>query len=104
MKCTYSVVGEEGIVSTVIIETNKVTLRKGKERQTLNVNSRDCFNTLISLFSLKDSWSINNCYNPFYQIEFVSNDIVEEYNFDSNVPDNFSLFQTYINKLVGESL
>lgn len=104
MKCTYSIVGEEGIVSTVIIETNKVTLKKGKEKQTLGVSPRDCFNTLISLFSLKDSWNIENCYHPLYQIEFVNDDVVEEYNFDSDVPDNFSLFQAYINKLVGESL
>ena len=104
MKCTYSIVGEEGIVSAVTIETNKVILKKGRERQILNVNPRDCFNTLISLFSLKDSWNMSNCYHPFYQIEFVNDDIVEEYNFDSNVPDNFSLFQAYIAKLVGELL
>ena len=47
---------------------------------------------------------MSNCYHPFYQIEFVNDDIVEEYNFDSNVPDNFSLFQAYIAKLVGELL
>lgn len=104
MKCTYSVVGEEGLVFTAIVETNKVTLKKGNEKQTLDVNPRDCFNTLISLFSLKDSWCMNNCYHPFYQIEFVNDDVVEEYNFDSDVPDNFSLFQSYIDKLVGESL
>ena len=104
MKCTYSMIDEVGLVFTIIIETNRAILKKGVEKQTLDVSPRDCFNTLISLFSLKDSWKNDICYNPFYQVEFVTDDVVEEYNFDSNVPDNFSLFQAYINKLVGESL
>ena len=101
MKCVYSIVGENEFVFNVIIETNKVVLNKRNEEQSLDVDAKECFNTLISLFSLKDSWELRACSNPLYKIEFEKDGEIEIYTFDSNIPENFDLFQAYINRLLG---
>ena len=104
MKCEVSLIDDNYLVSSVIIEKDRVYLKKGKEKQSLNVNFRDCFNTLISLFSLKESWHQVNCLDPFYQVEFEWDGCSEIYNFGGELPSNFYIFLAYINKLVGGSL
>ena len=104
MKCTYSVVDEDEFVLIITIEENKVVLKKDDERQVLEVDSKTCFNALISLFSLKDSWNNVGCHHPFYKIQFEKDSQIDSYCFGGNVPSNFSLFQAYIRKLVGEYL
>ena len=57
MKCKYFVISNNKLVSGVFIDSSKVVIKTEETEQTLDVTSKVCFNTLISLFSLKDSWS-----------------------------------------------
>ena len=102
MKCVYSVLLDRGY--SVTIEKDKVYIQNNTEKQALDMDSKACFNTLISLFSLKESWENKKCDRPIYKIEFENKGNTEIYLFDSEVPFNFSFFQAYVHKLVGDSI
>ena len=102
MKCVFSVLKDK--FYSVSIENNRAYIECDNNVQSLNVSFRDCFNTLISLFSLKEDWVSEKCVNPVFKIEFINDDIKEEYAFKNEVPDNFNFFNAYINRLVGESI
>jgi len=105
MKCKYTIMRNGGYISSVDIENDKIYVEEGNEKQVLDIDSKTCFNTLISLFSLKSSWSSTWCYKPVYQIEFENKGVKEVYEFDaSSTPDNWLMFVGYIGKLVGESI
>jgi hypothetical protein len=105
MKCKYFVISNNKLVSSVLIDSSKVVIKTEDKEQTLDVTSKVCFNTLVSLFSLKDSWSHVSCKEPIYQIEFDDNKGKDVYTFDINcIPSNFSMFLGYISKLVGDNL
>ena len=53
MKCVFSVLSEDSY--SVVIEDKKAYIEYDDDVQSLDVSSRDCFNTLISLFSLKEN-------------------------------------------------
>lgn len=100
MRCVFSV-NNSGIFSSVVVEKDKVYLLSNNEKQVLDINSKTCFNTLISLYSLKESWKRKECIDVKYKINFDN----ELYKFDGiDVPDNFYMFVAYINRLVGESI
>lgn len=100
MKCVFCINNRE-IFSTIVIEKDKVYLLDNNDKQVLDVDSKTCFNTLISLYSLKESWQKKECLKWVYKISF-ENDV---YEFDGvNVPDNFYMFLAYISRLVGESI
>lgn len=102
MKCVFSVLSDDSF--SVVIETDKAYVEYVDEVQYLDVSSRYCFNTLISLFSLKESWISEKSGNPFYKIEFINGEYKEEYVFKDKFPSNFSFFNAYIYKLVGDSI
>lgn len=105
MKCKYFVISNNKVVSSVFIDSSKVVIKTEENEQTLDVTSKVCFNTLISLFSLKDSWPRFSCKEPIYQIEFEDNKGKKVYQFDFNcIPENFPMFLGYISKLVGDNL
>ena len=105
MKCKYFVISNNKVVSSIFIDSSKVVIKTEENEQTLDVTSKVCFNTLISLFSLKDSWSFVSCKEPVYQIEFEDNKGNNVYQFDFNcIPENFSMFLSYIAKLVGDNV
>ena len=98
MKCVYSV-KKDNIISSVVIKKDRVYFIENDERQSLDVDFKLCFNTLISLYSLKENWRKTKCIDPLYIINFDD----EEYCFDlNNLPDNFFMFVGYIDKLVGK--
>lgn len=100
MNCVFTVINKE-IFSTVVIEKDKVYLLDNNDKQVLDVESKTCFNTLISLYSLKENWEKKECLNVVYSVTFDS----DTYAFDSvSVPDNFYMFLGYISRLVGESM
>ena len=100
MKCIFSVFQDESY--SVVIEKNCAYIKYEDEIESLDVCSRDCFNTLISLFSLKEGWVSEDCINPIYIVEFFSDKGKEKYDFRSNVPSNFAFFSAFIYRLVGE--
>lgn len=102
MKCVFSVLADDGY--TFIIENDKVCFCDDGNIKTLNVDRKSCFNTLVSLFSLKESWKASECENPLYKIVFYNGDKNEEFLFDLVAPFNFSLFTGYISRLVGRSI
>ena len=105
MKCKYYVLGDNGFTFSVFVDGNSIEISKGNEMQMLNSSKKECFNTLISLFSLKNSWDKKDCSNPVYKIVFENGERQDVYFFDAcNVPNNFVMFTNYINKLVGESI
>lgn len=105
MKCKYYILGDDGLVSGVSISTNEAEITRGNERQILSASNKECLNTLICLFSLKNNWNKEECYEPVYKVVFENGNKQEVYFFDvSNVPDNFVMFQGCIDKLVGESI
>ncbi len=100
MKCIF-ITNDKEIFSTVVIEKDKVYLMNYNDKQVLDVDSKTCFNTLISLYSLKESWKKKECTNVTYRITFEN----DSYEFDGvNLPDNFYMFLGYISRLVGESV
>lgn len=103
MKCEF-VSFDTGLVSKIIIEIGKVYISEGEEEQVLDVDSKICFNTLISLFSLKDSWEKRKCPSCLYQVSFKNGGKIEIFKFDNKLPNNWSLFMSYISRLVGEVL
>ena len=105
MKCEYFVIREGGFISRVVIETGKVTLNEEGNEENLDVDFKESFNTLISVFSLKNSWKKEKCFNPVYQVNFVKENCKETFQFEvENLPDNWSMFLAYISKLVGDAL
>lgn len=105
MKCKYFVISNNKVVSSVFIDSSKVVIKTEENEQTLDVTSKVCFNTLVSLFSLKDSWAFISCKEPVYQIEFEDNKGKKVYQFDFNfIPENFPMFLSYIAKLVGDNV
>ena len=105
MKCKYYVIGDNGFTFCAFIDNNGVGISRGNEIQMLGVAQKKCFNTLISLFSLKNNWNKKDCENPVYKIVFENGEKQDVYFFDaSNVPNNFVMFTNYISKLVGESI
>lgn len=105
MKCKYFVISNNKLVSGVFIDNSKVIIKREENEQTLDVTSKVCFNTLISLWSLKDNWSQVSCKEPLYQIEFEDDKGKNFYAFDANsIPSNFPMFLSYISRLVGDNL
>jgi hypothetical protein len=105
MKCEYFVTRSGGYISSIVIEKDNVYLKEGNEKQVLDVDSKQCFNTLISLYSLKSSWINSECLRPIYKVCFEEQGECNIYNFDVNsLPENWLLFMAYINKLVGDAI
>ena len=103
MKCEF-VSFDDGIISKVIIEVGKICINEGKEEQVLEIDSKTCFNTLISLFSLKEKWKKEEIVNPLYKVCFEMNGKIDVFEFEIDVPENWGFFMAYISRLVGEYL
>lgn len=88
----------------IVVEINKVYIEDMEERQVLDIDSKTCFNTLVSLFSLKEKWVKKEIYTPLYKVIFEQNRKVEIFEFGIDVPENWDFFIAYIRKLVGEFL
>ena len=100
MRCVFSV-NNGNVFSNVVIEKDGVCFINNNGKQVLDVDSKTCFNTLISLYSLRERWKKIECFAPVYKISFEN----EIYEFDfNNLPDNFCLFLSYISRLVGGSI
>lgn len=96
---------EGGFISRVVIEKGRVVIGEKDNEEVLNVDFKECFNTLISLFALKNSWEKEECVNPIYQVNFIKEEQKEKFQFSiENLPDNWSMFLSYISKLVGDAL
>ena len=98
MKCSYRVL--DGCFG-VYIDERGVWIEKDGKVNFRDISFANCFNNLISLFSLKEEWENKKCLKPIYQISFEK-EKKETFVFGENVPSNFSLFLAYIHKLVGE--
>ena len=105
MKCTYTIINNRGLLNSIVIERDKLFIIEGENKQQIDASSEKCFNTLISLFALKESW-INRrpCKHPLCIVQFESNNKVEIFKFNNDMPDNFSFFVAFISKLVGDSI
>ena len=100
MKWIYEV-RDDFSTSIVVIEKDKVILYENGVQEILDVDLSKCFNTLISLYSLKEDWKKTSNLNYIYRISFDK----EVYEYDlSDIPENFLMFISYINRLVGESI
>lgn len=80
-------------------------IKISNEEVLFNDKSIDCskeerINTLISLFSCTEKWSINEIDNPRYDLYFESNGNIKRYSFNGNLPSNWLIFNAYINRLV----
>ena len=87
MKCKYFIISNNKLVSSVLIDSSKVVIKTEDKEQTLDVTSKVCFNTLVSLFSLKDSWPLISCKEPVYQIEFEDSKGKMIYQFDFKIKE-----------------
>lgn len=103
MKCTYIIFDDIDGFKKIEISKNEVSIYSEDDKITLDVDSMTVFNTLISLFSLKDSWKKKSAFNEIYWVIFENGVEKEEYKFNiNNLPDNWLLFISYINRLVGD--
>jgi hypothetical protein len=102
MRLEYKTI-HNGSIASVIIDTTKAILKLDDEEQILDVSSKDCFNTLISLFALKEKWEFNTSRDCVYTVIFNNKKDTETYSFSVNsLPDNWNVFLLYISRLVGE--
>ena len=105
MKCKYYVFGDNNSGYSICIDANSLILQKNGEIENLSASEAQCFNTLISLFSLKNNWIKKDCLNPIYRVDFECDGKKEIYVFDiASVPSNWLMFVGYISKLVGDNL
>lgn len=90
--------------STKIFNLDEESFYVEEEGNKLCFNNtyEDRFNTLISLFSLKNEWVKDENKKGVYELIFENNENVDLYNFSDEFPDNWFLFNSYIYNLVGE--
>jgi len=103
MKVVIKLNFKETFSKFIYIDEQEVFIQENNERQIIETTYRDRFNTLISLFGLKNNWKNSKDSVPLYEIMFDNNDEQDYYTF-SSTPDNFMMFMGYIAKLVGDSL
>lgn len=103
MKVAIKLNPSEDFSKFIYIDEHEVFIQENDEKQVIETSYKDRFNTLISLFGLKNNWKNNSEGSPLYEIVFENNDNKEYYSF-SNIPDNFMMFMGYVVKLVGDSL
>lgn len=105
MKCEYFMIRDDGFICRVIIEKGKLIIKKENNEQVFEVDLKESFNSLVSLFAIKNSWKKEVCVNPIYQVNFVKEDEKEIFQFNiETLPDNWSMFLAYVSKLVGDAI
>ena len=60
------------------------------------------FNTLISLFSMKNGWKSEECLNPTYEVVFEDKDNIDSFSFCEEMQSNWFFFNSYIANLMGD--
>ena len=90
--------------STKIINLDEETFYVEEDGERLHFNSsyEERFNTLISLFTIKNEWVNEVNVGGEYELMFENNGKMECFSFSSELPDNWFLFNSYLYNLVGD--
>lgn len=87
---------------SMYLDENEVWIQEASDRLTINCSYEERFNSLLSLFSLKNEWENTSLEKGNYEIFFQNNDNVERYCFIDE-PSNFLMFMSYFSKLIGDN-
>lgn len=89
---------------SIHIDDDECFFYSPKEKIDVITSFEDRFNTLVTLFSLKEDWDNNEDIIGKYKIIFKDN-IEETYIFsEENLPSNFGMFYGFIARLLGDKL
>ena len=102
MRLVMKINAPESASTIINIDEECVYIESSSDKLLIDTKYEDRFNTLISLFALKNEWSTSSDYS-MYEILFEKDGNIENYSFNE-VPDNWLLFNSYIVRLVGDSL
>lgn len=103
MKVVVKLNLQESFPKFIYLDENEMWIKEADNKQLIDINYKDRFNTLLSLFLLKKEWNNERSSNPSYEVMFEDNNSVEIYGFEE-MPDNFNMFLGYLAKLVGDLL
>ena len=104
MRLTVQVRVQEGYDRLIHLDEKEMFIEENDQRELINCNYKDRFNSLMSFFFLKQEWTQVELDSFEYKITFENNGKQEVYSFDEHLPDNFNIFMGYIEKLVGDSI
>lgn len=94
---------QENLPKFIYLDENEIWIQEADNKQLIDSNYKDRFNSLLSLFVMKNDWNVLKSNNPICEIMFEKEENVQVYKFDE-VPDNFNMFMGYLSRLVGDSL
>ena len=103
MKVVVKIVVAEGYDKFISLDEDEMWIEEANNKVLINCDYKDRFNSLISLFMLKNEWNLEEVIGPLYEVVFENNGVVEHYNF-KEAPDNFGMFMGYLVRLAGDSL
>lgn len=101
MKIVFKVSLPEQKEIIMYLSEDEFFIKEFNERVNITTSYEDRFNSLLSMFMLKNEWSTTNDNDYFYQVMFENNGVEEMYSF-KDVPDNFYMFMGYFGKLADE--
>ena len=84
MRCGCYLVNGNEPVAGIVIDNKGVYIEDRKEKQIIDVDSKECFNTLASLYSLKENWNKEKCERPVFKILFEEALTTQVYSFNLN--------------------
>lgn len=102
MRLVMKINAPESVSTIINIDEECVCIESSSDKLLIETKYEDRFNTLVSLFALKNEWSKSSDHS-MYEILFEKDSDVEKYSFNE-APDNWLLFNSYIVRLVGNSL